>query len=234
MVREMEMLLYISMVLCTFSVILKVSLLERWKSWALGLGLTLFCYLIVPVTASSSRLVVEQFYADHEARQWVAIVATIESILALAYGFRDWRSKEPIQGSRRWVPAMWWGIKHYLSLLIFPTLFFVQTQMLYALPGSSFYLPATIVGVGALLLTPLLSWLLSYLLPDRREREEVCLYTSLTLSVLVLISTNHAAVLTSRPSYSSQLRWAQLLWAGGIIVVLLGIGYISSKINRHK
>ncbi|MDN4754620.1 hypothetical protein QYZ87_08830 [Porphyromonadaceae bacterium W3.11] len=239
----MIILLYVAMILCFLTIVAKVSLLPWWKGVVIGLILLGFCLLVVPITTQSSRMVIERFLADYQAREYVAILATLECAMAFAFAFRNWHTdKDNNQGRRtrlqqlrpRLLQPLWWIQKHYVSLLIFPTLFFIQTQVLYALPGANFYIPAIIVGGAAVVLIPLMSWLCREAFPIREHREESLLFLSVALSVLVLISTNHDEILTSRPSYQGESMPREYLLTTTIFLILFIIGFFSTRLRKKK
>ena len=240
----MVTLIYIAMLVALFSALLKASLLEWWKGVLFGVLLALFCWLMIPMTAQSSRMVVESFLSEQKIRQYVAILATVECAIALAFAFRQWRQTDLDMPSlhltwwqrhrRQWLEPLWAFQKHYFTLLIFPTLFFIQTQLVYAMPGRDFRLPACIVGGGMLLLIPLVGWLLREVLPSRAMREKMLLLSSVLLSLLVLISTNHDEVLTSRPQYERGAIYGQLLLTLLFFFFIMAIGFLLQRRRGEK
>lgn len=239
----MVTLIYIAMLVALCSVLLKASLLQWWKGALFGLLLALFAWLMVPVTMQSSRTVVEQFLADPTARQYVAILATAECAIALAFAFRQWNKVRGADTTSRlpwwqryrhkWLEPLWTFQKHYFTLLIFPTLFFIQTQLVYAMPGVDFRVPAYIVGGAMLLLIPLMAWLLREAIPSRTIREELLLGCSLLLSILVLISTNHDEVLTSRPKYEGATIYGELLLTILLFASIMAVGFFVQRWRGH-
>lgn len=238
----MNVLLYIAMFLCFLSIIMKVSLLEWWKGLLLGFLLLGFSLLMVPYTAQSNRMLIEGFMADREARQIVAIIATLESALTFGYAFRNWQGSEvnpqratALQLLRpKILRPFWWMQKHYISLLIFPTLFFIQSQVLYALPGYSFYIPFFIVGGAVLVLVPLLAWLFREAFPEREHREESLLLISLALSILVLISTNYEEIQFTRSTEVTQPQIWDLLMTLGLFMLFIMIGFFLKRLRRNR
>lgn len=239
----MLVLLYVAMFLCFLSVVVKVSLLEWWKSVLLGILLLGFCLLMVPFSVKSSRIFIEGFLTNYEARQYVAILASLECALAFGFAFRNWgkeRVTKDVRATRmqllrpQLLSPLWWLQKHYVSLLILPTLFFLQTQILYALPGINFYIPAAIIGGGALVLIPLLAWLFKAAFPIRAHREESLLFISVALSVLVLISTNHDEILTTRPEYGTRSSYSEVILTTSIFLTLFILGFLFRRIRRKR
>ena len=180
--------------------------------------------------------------ADREARQIVAIIATLESALTFGYAFRNWQGSEvnpqratALQLLRpKILRPFWWMQKHYISLLIFPTLFFIQSQVLYALPGYSFYMPFFIVGGAVLVLVPLLAWLFREAFPEREHREESLLLISLALSILVLISTNYEEIQFTRSTEVTQPQIWDLLMTLGLFLLFIMIGFFLKRLRRNR
>lgn len=231
------------MFLCFLSIVVKASLLEWWKSVVVGVLLLCFCALMVPYSIQSSRLLIEGFMAHREALQYVAIVATLECAISLGYAFRDWSaSRTSIDINRasniqllrsKFLLPIWWIQKHYFSLLILPSLFFLQSQVLYVLPGINFYISAGIVGGVVLLLIPLLSWLCRKALPNRLFRENALLVISIALSIVVLISTNHEEVLFSKSSQITPSMASEFLMTFLLCILLFTIGFVLKRLYKN-
>lgn len=233
-------LVYIVMLLCVLAVSAKLSLLDFKSTAVYGILFALFAWLVMPYVITSSRNEIASYLSSQDARQYVAILVTVECAIALAFAFRAWRTTPVSPIESRWsrikialsIP-LWWLQKHYISLLIFPTLFFIQTQVVYALPGVDFKVPALLVGGGALLFFPVMALLFKYALPSRNMREELVLVLSILLCVTALFSTNTEEIIFA-PSQRGQHSFLSYLAALIIFALLFGAGLIFERQKKYK
>lgn len=234
-------LVYIVMLLCLLAVSAKLSLIGFKRSLVYGIALLVFSWLVMPYAITSSRNEIASYLSSHEARQYVAILVTIECAIALAFAFRQWHptAKDPERESQ-WhriktflATPLWWIQKYYVSLLVLPTLFFVQTQVIYALPGVDFKVPALLVGVGALLFFPFMSLLFRWALPLRAMREELVLSLSILLCLSALFSTTTEEMLFA-PSKATPTPFISYLLALVVFLVFFGVGLIFELRKKYK
>lgn len=235
-------LVYIVMLLCVLAVAAKLSLLDFKQGVVYGLLFALFSWVVMPYAIASGRNEIASYLSSHTARQYVAILVTVECAIALAFAFREWHtlpssspSRESLRSRLRIIMAkpLWWFQKHYVSLLILPTLFYIQTQVLYALPGVDFKVPALLVGGGSLLFFPLMAGLFKYALPHRNMREELALVLSVLLCVTALFSTNTEEMLFA-PSETAEPEFLSYLTALVAFALLFGIGLIYERRKKYK
>lgn len=233
-------LVYIVMLLCFLAVIAKLSLLKWQKSLVYGVLFFIFAWLMIPRSINSSMNEVESYLSSATARQYVAILVTMECAIAIAFAFRRWSEEPPQKRPTRWsemkqqlLLPIWWVQKHYVTLLILPTLFFLQTRLVYALPGVDFRVPALLVGVGSLLLFPLGALLFKWLLPLRSMREELVLILSILLCISALLSTI-TEVMVFAPSHAVETPYGVYLLALGIFALLFAVGLVRELTKNHK
>ncbi|MDO4771254.1 hypothetical protein [Porphyromonas sp.] len=234
-------LVYIVMLLCILAVSAKLSLLDFKTSVVYGILFLIFSWLAMPYAITSSRNEIASYLSSYEARQYVAILVTVECAIAIAFAFRKWHTtaKDPERESRwhkiktRLATPLWWIQKYYVSLLILPTLFFIQTQVIYALPGVDFKISALIVGVGALLFVPFMSQLFKWTLPLRNMREELVLSLSILLCLSALFSTNTEEMLFA-PSQTTSSPFMAYLLALIVFLIFFGVGLLFELRKKYK
>jgi hypothetical protein len=121
--------------------------------------------------------------------QDAAVLITIESAICFAFSFAALREMFG-KKTKRWIQPLYW----YPGLLIFPVLFYLLTQIIFAMPGTGFttisYLLAGSVFVGL----PALSYLARYLYPEKELRLEVYFLVSLFVCIIGLITTVNSNV----------------------------------------
>lgn len=221
-------MVYLTLLLCLPAVIAKLSVLPRWVSGVYGVLLLAFCLLMTDAASTAPRAQILQYTSAPQAREAVAILATVELALVLGYAFREWgHSPHQVRVSplRRWLERLLLPvrtlIRYYVTLLVLPTLFFIQVQLCYALPGISFYVPAAIVGGCALIFLPLLTEVLRRCLPVRELREELVLIMSGLLCVCALLSTATDSLLYLPAEQQSTITPEVALTLGATLLLFL-------------
>lgn len=194
-----RLMVYLTLLLCLPAVVSKLSLMPRWVRLAYGAVGGLFCLLMTDTASHAPQSQVTLFLSSQTTRQYLAMAVTLELVLLLSYAFRPRRSdvksvtlplRRPERPARRRTRRLLAALrKYYVTLLLFPALFVLQVQLLYALPGVDFRLPAAIAGASALLFLPLLSEVIRALLPDEESRESLAVGSSALLCVAALLST---------------------------------------------
>lgn len=229
------------MLLCLLAVSAKLSLIDFKISLIYGGAMVLFSWFVMPYAITSGRNEIALYLSSHQARQYVAILVTLECIIALAFAFRQkWNeSHEPARENRYQkvkrilsIP-LWWLQKYYVSLLILPTLFYIQTQLIYALPGVDFKLPALMVGGGALLFFPLMGLLFRWALPVRSMREELVLSLSVLLCLSALFSTITEEMLFA-PAQHTPTPFLSYLLALLLFLTFFGLGLVYTRRKKYK
>lgn len=242
-ISPMTTLVYIVMLLCLLAVSAKLSLIGSWRTLIYGALLGLFAWLVMPWAIDSSRNEVASYLASLKARQYVAIWVTIECALVLAFAFRQWsvsKSPEELRHEGRWasiklrlMTPLWWLQKYYISLLVLPTLFFIETQVIYALPGVAFELSALLVALGSLLFFPLTALLFRWALPLRGMREELVLSLSILLCISALLSTTSEEILFA-PMASSRAPFILYLLALIVFLIFFGAGFFLELRRKYR
>jgi hypothetical protein len=156
--------------------------------------------------------------------QDMAVFVTVESVLCLAFCFVSLKS---INGEKnnKWFKVLNW----YPGLLIFPVLFYILTQTIYAMPGTNFSIISYILAGVVFIAFPALSYFFRYLLPEKELRLEVYFLVSLFVCLIGLITTVNDTVVYARNE--TPLNIKALIISGGIFVVMFFIGYLWNKIK---
>lgn len=216
----MEVVVQILMLIVLLSTLLKLSLV-RW-GYVLGYALCLALFLALSYEASSlqTKAGIAQYLTERELREHTAIFVTIESVLFLAFSFGrlglEQRATQTIGNtplSRWWYRLAQNSLTYFCGFLIAPVLFYVQTSLMFALPGMDFALVSyTLAGAVAVLL-PALSYMCRRLIPEQELRLELLFIISALVFVLGIITT-----------VDEQIRQAPEVpfdWRGGLIALVL-------------
>lgn len=114
----------------------------------------------------------------------MAVIITLESVVCFAYCIavlRGWFGQQ----ERWWVKPLKW----YPSLLVFPVLFYLQTELVFSFPGTSFSAISYAFAAAVVVLFPLLCHLFRLLLPEKEMRLETHFLVSLFVCIIGLLTT---------------------------------------------
>lgn len=207
----MELVIQILMLFIVLNCVLKLTFWKWWQAAIFSVLCGAFVLLVLPAATEQSKAQLADFLANRSIMQDAAVLVTLEASVCLAYCFLISRK---IFGGKlsRWGKVLQW----YPSLLIFPVLFYLLTQTIYATPGVAFgtigWTLAAIVAAGL----PLLRWLVKWLLPEADFRVEVHFLASLFVCMLGLIATVNGNVVyapVDQPTDWRMLAVAVLLFA---------------------
>ncbi|MDR1226246.1 MAG: hypothetical protein LBK47_05030 [Prevotellaceae bacterium] len=193
----MELIVQILMLFIVVNCIFKLSF---WKWWQALIFALLCAGCIVagyPLAILQSKTQIADYLQNAKAMQNAAILVTIESMVCFGFCFAALGSLFGKKASQ-WVKALFW----YPGLLIFPVLFYVLTQTIFALPGITFSAIANNLAIIILAVLPLLSYSIKRLIPENELRLEVHFLVSLFVCILGLITTvngNVAYAVASEP-----------------------------------
>lgn len=234
-----ELMVYLTLLLCLPAVVSKLSLMPRRLSLLYGAVGALFAYLMIGPVSRAPQSQVESYISSPTIRQYLAILVTLELVLLLSYAFRprraDYGSETlPLRREERpsWARLLRQCLgmirKYYVTLLIFPALFFLQVQLCYALPGADFHIPAAIVGGTSLILVPLLAEVIRVTLPEEVMRESLAVSTSAMLCIAALLSTATDSLLYL-PAETGTALSPEVIMVGVVALVL----FVGSLIAQH-
>ncbi len=211
----METVIRILMLFIVANCALKLSFWRGWQAALFGLACAAFVVAAVPAAAGQSRTQLAEFLSDRTAMQDMAVVVTLEAALCLAWCFLASR-KVFGGGMSRWGRVLQW----YVSLLIFPVLFYLLTRTIYALPGTDFRSVGWGVAAAVAVGFPALRYAARALLPEEDFRLEVHFLASLFVCALGLISTVNGEVAyaaVEQPTDWRMLAAAALLFAAAFL-----------------
>lgn len=150
--------------------LLKLSFWRFWQACLFGAACAAWVLWSCRWAVEQSKPALQAMLAG--SMQDLSVLLTIETALFLSFALLD----------RRW-------LRYYPGLLVFPALFWLQTQLIFTLPGSSFSLISWGLACAVAVLVPLLSWGARRLYPVREQRLEALFFVSLLMCAVGLIST---------------------------------------------
>ncbi len=225
----MELLVQILMLFVVLATALRLSFSSRGYALVYALLLGGFVYLSSPYAIEQTKTGLAAYIADRSLREYAAIFISLEVALFVGYSFS--RLERP---SSRRGQLLALALAAYPGLLLFPVLFYLQSTLLFALPGVSFSLLAFLLAVASALAVYGLGRALRCLVPEEELRLEVFFLVQLFTFILGIIASVDETV---RTAPSSPIAWRGLALSAGLAALCFGLGYLIPRIKqslRHK
>ncbi|MDR0660750.1 MAG: hypothetical protein LBG19_08110 [Prevotellaceae bacterium] len=220
----MELILQILMLFIILNSILKLSFWKLWQAALFGVVCGGYIILMYPYAIEQSKTQLADYLNNAKVMQDMAVLITLESSVCYAYCFL---ATERIFGDR----FSRWGriLQCYVSLLLFPVLFYLLTQTIFNMPGTDFSTIAYGFALGVVVLLPLLSYLFGKLLPESDFRLEIHFLASLFVCILGLITTVNGNVAYAPVEESLDIRMLTMALSLFIIAFVVGYGWNKLK-----
>jgi hypothetical protein len=198
---------------------------RKWRQAAVfGLVCAVFILWSCRWAILQSKTQLADWLQDVRVMQDAAVWVTVESAICFAFCFARLRELfgRPHRTGMRILHA-------YPGLLVFPALFYVQTQAVFSMPGTDFMLVSCLLAALVFVAIPLLTVLVRRLYPDEELRLEVHFLISLFVGVIGLIATVNGNVTYAAVEQPFDAR--ALLMALGLFALLFTAGVL---INKYK
>lgn len=212
------------MLFIVINCILKLSFWKPWQAAVFGLLCAVFIVWTCQYAILQSKTQLADYLNNIHIMQDAAVLITIESAICFAFCFAalcEMFGKK----AKRWIQPLFW----YPSLLIFSVLFYLLTQIIFAMPGTDFNTIAYLLAGGVFFGLPALSYLVRYLYPEKELRLEVHFLVSLFVCIIGLITTvngnvTYAAV--NEPLNIKALVLSLILFSSAFV-----IGFVWNKLK---
>lgn len=201
--------------------------LSFWKPWQAAIFGVICAVLIVwscQFAIEQSKTQLADYLKNTQIMQDVAVLITIESAICFAFCFAAMREMFG-KKIKCWILPLYW----YPSLLIFPVLFYLLTQIIFAMPGTNFTTISYILAGLTLVLLPLLSYLVKLLYPERDLRLEIYFLVSLFVCIIGLITTVNGNVTYAAAEEPINLK--ALLLSFALFGITFLLGFVWNKIK---
>lgn len=201
--------------------LLKLSFWRGWQAAVFGVLCALFIVATYPYAILQSKTQLADYLENTAALKNMAVLVTLETVVCFAYCIAV------LQGARR---QRWWMrlLKWYPSLLFFPVLFYLQTELIFGLPGMDFPTISYLFAGAIVVLVPLLRRFFRILLLGEM-RLEIHFLVSLFVCIIGLLTT-----VTGNVTYAAvrdPLNWKALGSAFGLFLILFLAGAGWSRIK---
>ncbi|MDO4692006.1 MAG: hypothetical protein Q4A64_03935 [Porphyromonadaceae bacterium] len=227
----MELIVQFLMLLVCLVASVKLSHAPKWASWVYALVVGIFIFMTSDLASSQTRAGIGGYIEHRELREYIAILVTLESMLFVLFTFisfrRDQGKERRCPMLRRWMQEI---LTFYPPLLVFPALFYAQTNLIFAMPGVDFERLSIVFAMAMALFFVLMPSLMRYLLPEREMRLEILFLSSLFIFVLGLITTVDDKMTYAAPEY--ELPWRGLALALGLFAICFVLGMLMPPLKR--
>ncbi|MDR2475491.1 MAG: hypothetical protein LBD45_06505 [Bacteroidales bacterium] len=221
----MQHILQILILFILTACLLKLSFWQWWQSALFGLLCAAFVAGTTQWAIVQSKTQLADLLNNVGVMQDVAVFITAESALCFAFCFAELRELFGAKKRNRWNSLLRW----YPGLLLFPVLFYLQTQLIFAMPGNNFtWLSYVFAGV-VLVMLPLLSFLLKHACPEKEVRLEIYFLVGLFVCIIGLITTVNGN--TTYSAAKEPLNIKAVLLSLGLFTLFFVAGILLNKIK---
>lgn len=220
----MELIIQILMLFIVINCIIKLSFWKPWQALVFGLICAVFIIWSCEYAILQSKTQLTDYLKNIRVMQDSAVLVTVESAICFAFCFAALRNMFG-KKIKRWIQPLYW----YPSLLVFPVLFYILTQIIFAMPGINFTTISYLLAAGVLIALPALSYLVRYLYPEKELRLEVYFLVSLFVCIMGLITTVDGNV--TYAAVEEPLNVKALLLSISLFVVTFLMGYVWNKVK---
>jgi hypothetical protein len=189
----------------------------------------LLCAVFIVITCQwailQSKTQLADFLGNIKIMQDAAVLITIESTLCFAFCFAELRE---IYGIKK---VKWWKslLCLYPGVLLFPVLFYLQTQLIFALPGIGFTAVSYLLAAVVFVALPVGARLIAALLPEKEFRMETYFLVNLFICITGLITTVNGNV--TYAGVKEPLNIKALLLSSGLFIAFFIAGIILNKMK---
>ena len=223
----MEILVSVIMLLVGLSFCVKLSFHGPLVTLLTAAVAAIVVRLSLDSALESSSTQIEEWLQSPSLMLDTAVLLTIDVMFQIAYCCM---AADGCAGRRNLFAKVIYGILYYIpGLLIFPVLCAMLVEVIFAFPGIDFGLLGWLTAGSVLVVTPLLAWLIRYLLEERELRLELLFMLSALTGILGIIACVNGRTATEG---ISEVNFPAL----GAIAALLAAGTLVGLIlyNRHK
>ncbi len=211
----------IAAILVCFSFVLKQTFHGVKEIMIISVLVAFFVGMTWPLAIEQSKTQIAAWIADQKLMLDMAVLLSIDVALTMLFCVHhvDLKTSEHVS-RRKWVFFIF--LKYFPGLLVFPVLFSVLVMTIFLLPGVSFQVVAWVLAVVLLVLTPVFTYGLRWLLPERPIRLELLFLVEVLLGLMGIIGTvNGRTAVAGFNSFDA----LSLLGVIAIVIVGMAIGW---------
>ena len=231
----MELVVMTIMVLVVFSFLLKMTLNGRITAAVWCAAAALFVLLTRDAATAQSKSTIAGWLSRPDLMLDTAVWITADVAFQIGYCLLAAKSAGGSSDKTDW--RLFRVCRLLPGVLIFPVLFALHTEMVFALTGVDFNLIAWSVSGGIMILFPLLAAGLRRFVPETEIRLELLFMVNLLVAALGIVATVNgrmAAVGTNSIEWSALAGVAVIAAVGLTVGVLYYIYLTNKKLSKIK
>lgn len=224
----MALIIDVLILFIILSCIFKLSMMKWWQQLLYSLLLATFAWWSVRYAVLQSKTQLAEYLQNTVALQNMAIIVTIESAVGLVYALTWLSPSKHTATPHRLLRLL---LQAYPSLLMFPVVFYLLTQTIFAATGIKFQTIGLLFAATITLLLPSLSLAAKRLLPDDTSRIEIYLLLVVFITILGLLSTQHGQLIYAVKE--NPVNWTSLALTLLLFALSAAAGIILHRIKQH-
>lgn len=226
----METLITVLIILVCFNFMLKQTHRHLRSIVVISIVAALFTGLSWPYAIEQSKTQITDWLADTQLMLDLSVILSLEVVVQIAYCLMAVHvmTSGPLHRRTIWMYRL---LRWFPGVLIFPVLFSLLVNLIFAFPGKSFQLIAWSLAAAVLLLIPLGSWFLRWLLPEKELRLEIFFLSNALVAILGIIATVNGRTAVAGVS---SVDWTALILALALVIVGGTVGFIIYKNKKIK
>lgn len=212
----METVVFILMILVCFNFILKQTYRKVYSVAGISLICALFVGFAYPYAIEQSKSQISDWLANTQLMLDTSVVLTVEVVIQMSFCMLAAYMQTAGEVKKRTLWA-YCALRWFPGILIFPVLFSCLVAVIFLFPGVSFSLISWSLAAVVVLVIPLGSLFMKWLIPEKELRLELLFLCNALIGILGVIATVNG---TTAVKGISGVDWAAL--AGLIALVIAG------------
>ncbi|MBQ7941709.1 MAG: hypothetical protein IJ328_04800 [Muribaculaceae bacterium] len=212
----METVVFILMILVCFNFILKQTYRKVYSVAGISLICALFVGFAYPYAIEQSKSQISDWLANTQLMLDISVVLTVEVVIQMSFCMLAAYMQTAGEVKKRTLWA-YRALRWFPGILIFPVLFSCLVAVIFSFPGVSFSLISWSLAAVVVLVIPLGSLFMKWLIPEKELRLELLFLCNALIGILGVIATVNG---TTAVKGISEVDWAAL--AGLIALVIAG------------
>lgn len=223
----METVVCVLLILVCFNFLLKQTYRKPRSVAAIAVIGALFAGLMWPYAIEQSKTQIADWLANPALMLDTSVVLSVEVVLQMAFCMlaAHVSTTGPIKKRTLWTYRF---LRWFPGILIFPVLFCGLVALIFAFPGSSFSLLSWSMAATVLVVIPLGTLFLRWLLPEKEVRLELLFLANAFIAILGIIATVNGRTAVKG---MNEVNWDSL--AGLLALVITGT-FIGMAVRRIK
>jgi hypothetical protein len=208
--------------------LLKLSFWRLWQTVLFALLCAVFIIGTCQWAILQSKTQLSDFLNNAKTMQDAAVLVTIESAVCFAFCFAELRTIFGVKKEKWWKALLYW----YPGLLLFPVLFYLQTQLIFGMPGTGFTTLSYTLAATVFVALPIGARLIAAWYPERELRLEIYFLVNLFVCIIGLITTVNGN--TTYSTVKEPIDIKAILISSGLFIVFFIAGILLNKVKYKQ